>query len=256
MFRFGTQICAVFTSAKSNAVQISKSPVPDCAIPYNLITACNRAVTKYPVPNLIEGGFISDHPLTTHTMPWTHRSFWLGPLIIAVILSSLVYLFSHGRLHAIYKERFKESRRERLFLGCFGFFVTVLVVRGITLAIHYDVGPFHNVSMHGRHIHHMVWGILLLLIVGYCWLIEVGTGSADSWPLAGRITALLYGVAAALILDEFALWLNLQDVYWQRQGRESYEAMALFGSFLAVGLLGGPLFRGLFRELTGPFRKA
>jgi hypothetical protein len=184
-------------------------------------------------------------------VPWTHRSFWLGPLLIAAILTLLFLLFSHGRLHAIYTQRFKESRRERLFLGSLGFFVTALVVRGITLAIHYDVGPFHDISMHGRHIHHMVWGILLLLSVGYCWLAEIGTGSIDSWPLAGRVTALLYGVAAALILDEFALWLNLSDVYWQRQGRESYEAMAVFGSLLSMGLFGGPLFRGLWRYFTG-----
>jgi hypothetical protein len=188
-------------------------------------------------------------------MPWTHRSFWEGPLIIAAILTTLFLLFSRGRLRAIYKERFTESRRERLFLGSLGFFVTVLVVRGITLAIHYNVGPFHDVSMHGRHIHHMVWGILLLLIVGYCWLAEIGTGAQGSWPIAGRITAMLYGVAAALILDEFALWLNLSDVYWQREGRESYEAMALFGSLLALGMFGGPLFKGLIREVSRPFRK-
>jgi hypothetical protein len=84
----------------------------------------------------------------------------------------------------------------------------VLAVREITLAVHYNVGPFHDVSMHGRHIHHMVWGILLLLIVGYCWLIEMGTGLTDAWPIASRLIALLYGVAGALILDEFALWLN------------------------------------------------
>lgn len=185
-------------------------------------------------------------------MPFTHPSFWIGPGIIAAILTVLVLPFTRGRLLAIYKERFQQSRRERLFLGSLGFFVTVFVVRGITIAIHNKIGPFHDIAMHGRHIHHMVWGILLLLIVGYCWLIEVGNGAADSWPLAGRITAMMYGVAAALILDEFALWLNLSDVYWQREGRESYEAMALFGSFLAVGLLGAPLFRGLTREVTKP----
>jgi hypothetical protein len=187
-------------------------------------------------------------------VPWTHRSFWIGPLIIGAILALLVLIFSRGRLYAIYREQFGYPRRERLFLGALGFFVTVFVVRGITLAIHYDVGPFHNVSLHGRHIHHMVWGILLLLTVGYCWLMEIGTGSTGSLRFAGRLTAMLYGVAAALILDEFALWLNLSDVYWQRQGRESYEAMALFGSFLAVGLLGRPLFRRLLRELGGMFR--
>ena len=188
-------------------------------------------------------------------MPWTHRSFWEGPLIIAAILTLLFLLFSHGRLLTIYQERFPETKRERLFLASLGFFVTVFVVRGITLSIHYHVGPFHDVSMKGRHIHHMVWGILLLLTVGYCWLAEIGTGAADSWPIAGRITAMLYGVAAALILDEFALWLNLSDVYWQREGRESYEAMALFGSFLAVGLFGRSLISGLLRELRRRFQR-
>jgi len=182
-------------------------------------------------------------------LPWTHRSFWIGPLIIGSILTVLFLIFSRGRLLAIYRERFPQSKRERLFLGSLGFFVTAFVVRGITLAIHNNIGPFHDVSMHGRHIHHMVWGILLLLTVGYCWLTEIGTGAVDSWPIAGRITAMLYGVAAALILDEFALWLNLSDVYWQREGRESYEAMALFGSLLAMALFGRSLLRGLLREL-------
>jgi hypothetical protein len=62
---------------------------------------------------------------------------------------------------------------------------------------------------------------------------------------------MLYGVGAALTLDEFALWLNLKDVYWQREGRESLEAMALFGSLLSLGLFGAPLLRGIIRELTG-----
>jgi hypothetical protein len=87
------------------------------------------------------------------------------------------------------------------------------VVRGITEAIHHHLGPFHDVSLGGRHIHHLVWGILLLLLVGYGWLIEVGTGAPDSSRWAGRLMALLYGVGAALTLDEFALWLNLSDVY-------------------------------------------
>jgi hypothetical protein len=56
-------------------------------------------------------------------------------------------------------------------------------------------------------------------------------------------------------LDEFALWLNLSDVYWQREGRESYEAMALFGSLLGVGLFGHPLWKGLVREVARRFSK-
>jgi hypothetical protein len=181
-------------------------------------------------------------------MPWTHRSFWVAPLIIAAVLALLALIVSRTRLRAIYNEQFGESRRERLFLASVGFFIAVVVVRALTIAIHNDIGPFHNVSMHGRHIHHLVWGILLLLLVGYSWLIEIGTGSSDSWVWAGRLTSMLYGVAAALTLDEFALWLNLQDVYWERQGRESYEAMALFGGLLSVGVFGRSFFRGIFRR--------
>jgi hypothetical protein len=181
-------------------------------------------------------------------MPWTHRSFWIAPLIIAAVLGILVLIVSRGRLRKIYEQQLGESRRERLFLASVGFFVAVAVVRGLTLAIRYDIGPFHNVNVHGRHIHHLVWGILLLLLVGYSWLVEIGTGSRESWRWAGRLTSMLYGVAAALTLDEFALWLNLQDVYWQRQGRESYEAMALFGGLLSIGVFGRSFFRGIFRR--------
>jgi hypothetical protein len=187
-------------------------------------------------------------------MPWVHKSFWIGPLLIAGILALLWAVVSRTKLRDIYKRQFGETRRERLFLASVGFFVAVLVVRGITIAIHNDVGPFHNISMHGRHIHHLVWGILLLLLVGYTWLLEIGTGSTTSWRFMGRLTAMLYGVAAALTLDEFALWLNLEDVYWQRQGRESYEAMALFGGLLAIGIFGKPFFQGAVREITRPFR--
>jgi len=183
-------------------------------------------------------------------MPWTHRTFWIGPLIIGGILAALVTLVSGTRLRRIYNARLAESPRERLFLASLGFFTAVLVVRGITIAIRNNFGPFHDVSMGGRHIHHLVWGILLLLLSGYGWLLEVGTGTPGSLRWLGRLMSMTYGVAAALTLDEFALWLNLRDVYWEREGRESFEAMALFGGILAIGLFGHPFFHGIFRSTT------
>jgi hypothetical protein len=57
--------------------------------------------------------------------------------------------------------------------------------------------------------------------------------------------SLLYGVGAALTLDEFALWLNLKDVYWTSQGRTSIDAVILFGALLAIGAWGAPLFAAL-----------
>ena len=130
------------------------------------------------------------------------------------------------------------------------FYVTFAAVRGITHAIRAGVGPFHDVAEGGVHIHHLVWGILLLLGVGYLWLLQIGAGDAgESRPLS-RLTAVLYGIGAALTLDEFALWLDLRDVYWAREGRESVDAVLLFGALLSAALLGGPFFRALARALA------
>ena len=186
-------------------------------------------------------------------MPWTHRSFWIAPLIIAAVLAILAAIVARTRLRKMYQSQLGQTRRERLFLASVGFFVAVAVLRGITEAIHHGLGPFHDINIGDRHIHHLVWGILLLLLVGYMWLLEIGTGSGESWRWAGRFTSLIYGVAAALTLDEFALWLNLKDVYWDRQGRESLEAMGLFGALLAIGVFGKPFFRAIVSEITRPF---
>lgn len=187
-------------------------------------------------------------------MPWSHLSFWLAPLLIALVLTIFIAILRTRRIKRLYHQSFPESRRERLFLASVGFFVAVAVVRGITEAIHHHFGPFHDVSLRGRHIHHLVWGILLLLLVGYGWLVEIGSGAPDSSRWAGRLMALLYGVGSALTLDEFALWLNLSDVYWEHEGRESLEAMALFGALLSAGVFGARFFRVVGQEAVQPER--
>ncbi len=151
-------------------------------------------------------------------------------------------------LRELYRRSFREPARERLFIASVSFFVTFAVTRLITHSIRGDVGPFGDISIRGHHIHHLVWGILLLLAVGYGWLIQIGTGRGDSSHLAGRIMAVLYGMGAALTLDEFALWLNLKDVYWERQGRASIDAVTLFGALCSAGLWGGRFFRAAVRE--------
>ena len=145
----------------------------------------------------------------------------------------------------LYRFHFKSERRERLFLASLGFLFTFGIVRGITAMIRAGVGPFHNVSAGGTHVHHLVWGILLLLVVGYVWLSEIGVGS--SW--VASLTAIAFGVGAALTLDEFALWLNLKDVYWEQQGRESIDAVLIFGGLLSVGIWGGPFLREAAKEV-------
>ena len=150
-------------------------------------------------------------------------------------------------LKDLYTFHFRSERRERMFLASLSFLATFAIVRGITHAIRAGVGPFHNVTSGGLHIHHLVWGILLMLLVGYVWLLEIGVGS--SW--AASLTAIVFGVGAALTLDEFALWLNLSDVYWEQQGRVSIDAIVVFGALLSIGVWGWPFIRaliGLFRR--------
>jgi hypothetical protein len=175
-------------------------------------------------------------------------SLWLLALCgLFAFWLALVELKSH-RVLPHYGRHFREPRRERLFLASLSFFIAFALVRVLTHAIRAGRGPFHNVSMGGRHIHHLVWGILLLLTVGYGWLVQVGTGLSSGSVWMGRLMALLYGIGAALTLDEFALWLNLADVYWLPQGRASIDAVLLFGSLLSAGVWGGPFLRAATGE--------
>ncbi|TMC49829.1 MAG: hypothetical protein E6J14_06385 [Chloroflexi bacterium] len=158
-------------------------------------------------------------------------------------------LLPSDRLHELYRLHFEEARRERMFLSSTSFFAAFATARAITHAIRRGVGPFHNLSTGGHHLHHLVFGITGLLTTGYLWLLEVGTGAHGDDDALSRVTALLFGAAAALTLDEFALWLNLEDVYWAREGRESIDAVVLLGAVLSMGLWGGDFFRAVSAEM-------
>lgn len=101
----------------------------------------------------------------------------------------------------------------------------------------------------GLHIHHLVWGIVLMMLVG-----NLAIGIEP--PSPGReILAVLFGVGMGLTLDEFALWLRLKDVYWSEEGRESIDAVIVAAAFLAMTLIGLPfwidLSQALVKGLTG-----
>jgi len=168
-------------------------------------------------------------------------------LVLAVCAAGLLFL-RHPRVSGLFHEHVPDRPKRRLFLASVSFFITFLGVRTLTFCIHHSLGPFHDIAMGGRHIHHLVWGILILLLVGYGWLVEIGDGSSAGSIVMGRLMALLYGAGAALTLDEFALWLNLRDVYWAREGRASIDAVILFGALLSIGVWGGPFLRALARE--------
>jgi hypothetical protein len=143
------------------------------------------------------------------------------------------------------------ARRERAMFATLGFTIALLVTRGITTVLHKrGAGPNGGIIVGGVHIHHFVFGMVGLLLLSYIWLSLFG--SEDTPPRHWfRLTAFAYGVCSALILDEFALWLNLRDVYWQRQGRESVEALAIFGGVLLWGALIAPFARAVWRHLRG-----
>jgi hypothetical protein len=100
------------------------------------------------------------------------------------------------------------------------FGATFGITRFITHSIRSDrFSWLGNVEAGDTHIHHLVWGICLLLVAG---LLAI----AVQPPL--EVVAIVFGIGAALTLDEFALWLHLDDVYWSEQGRQSIDAVIVF----------------------------
>jgi hypothetical protein len=147
---------------------------------------------------------------------------------------------------SFYERHFSDPRRERGFLSALGFTTAFATARGITHAIRAGVGPFHNISAGGTHIHHSTFGILGLLGIGYFWTYRWGIGNHPPGSRWGsRTSATLYGIASALTLDEFALWLDLHDDYWDKQGRKSIDAVAIFAGLLTMGVAG----RSALKEL-------
>jgi len=174
-------------------------------------------------------------------------------LIFAVVMIAAILLVLHlTKLGRLIHQQIPDRPQRRLFLASVSFFITFAAVRLLVASITHHIGPFGYVEMGGRHIHHLVWGILLLLICGYAEIADVGVGDSPMAILLSRLLALSYGVGAALTLDEFALWLNLDAMaYWSRQGRESIDAVVLFGAALSMGAWGSPLFSRLFRRPVG-----
>lgn len=146
---------------------------------------------------------------------------------------------------SFYGRHFSDPRRERGFLSALGFTTAFATARGITHAIRAGVGPFQNISAGGRHIHHSTFGILGLLGVGYVWTYRLGIGGQPGSHLGSRLSAAAYGIASALTLDEFALWLDLHDDYWDKQGRKSIDAVVIFAGLLTMGVAG----RSALKEL-------
>ena len=189
------------------------------------------------------------HILSSHLFDHHVSGSKILLLFLAATTVLILLVLHYTRLGRIVHQQIPDRPHRRLLLASVSFFITFLAVRLLVASITHNIGPFGYVEMGGRHIHHLVWGILLLLLSGYGTLAEVGTQDAPLSILLSRLLSISYGIGAALTLDEFALWLNLDAMaYWSREGRESIDAVVLFGALLAIGTWGAPLFRRLGRS--------
>ena len=119
-------------------------------------------------------------------------------------------------VHAAYQDALGPRERSVLW-SWIGFTGTFAAVRALTYSIRTGRGPFHNLSVGGAQLHHYMWGIAMISGVGAAAV--TGTRRAHRHP----VTGFTYGAGLALIIDEFALLLDLEDVYWAKQGRISVD---------------------------------
>ena len=155
-------------------------------------------------------------------------------------------------VRAAYLEELSPAERAAL-LSWLGFTVTFATARGITHSIKKGDGPFRNMSTGGVHLHHYLWGIAMLTGVG-----AVAVHGDDERRRHPSVS-LSYGIGLGLIIDEFALLVDLEDVYWSTKGRLSVEAgtgvIGVGGTVMAAL----PILRRLHRSIglgRAPSREA
>ena len=177
-------------------------------------------------------------------MPGTGALFLLA--FASLVAAVLLVLLQLTRLGYLVRSTIPDRPRRRMFLASVSFLFTFVGVRILVHRIVNHEGRLQWVVIHGTHIHHLVWGILILLLVGYGWLLDLGRSHSPLSIFLSRLMSVGFGVGAALTLDEFSIWLDLEpNAYWSDAGRLNIDAIILFGALLAVGAGGAPFFRGL-----------
>jgi hypothetical protein len=114
--------------------------------------------------------------------------------------------------------------------------VSFLAIRGSARLMRSPKVPWWPGSIQtegGLHVHHLVFGIVLMLLCGFLLALRL----ESPWT---ELAAAGFGIGAGLTLDEFALWLHLEDVYWAEEGRQSVDAVivaAIVGGLVLMGFL-------------------
>lgn len=119
------------------------------------------------------------------------------------------------------------------FLVLAAFLVSFLAIRTsarLTRSVSWWPGGVQTES--GTHLHHLVWGICLMMLSGFL-AFAVALG-----PTAWHADAIAFGIGAGFAMDEFALWVHLDDVYWSDEGRQSFEAVVVATAFAALIVVG------------------
>ncbi|GAA1150434.1 hypothetical protein GCM10009664_17940 [Kitasatospora gansuensis] len=146
-----------------------------------------------------------------------------------------------------YHERIVDPGRQPLFLLLLGLIGSFLFIRFSVRMIRRGTSWWPgNVTPGGLHIHHVVFGQGLMVICGVGAFAVRGDGGALREVLAAG-----FGIGCGLVLDEFALVLHLEDVYWSEQGRTSVDAVILTVSLIGLLLLGEVPLGGFVGGVTG-----
>jgi hypothetical protein len=125
--------------------------------------------------------------------------------------------------------------KQGIFLVLVGFVVSFSFIRMSTRLMRSPRVPWWPgsiVSEGGVHVHHLVFGIVTMMIAG-----TVGLAALGESPWL-EICSLLFGVGMGLTIDEFALWVYLEDVYWAEEGRTSIDATVIAASAMMMLLVG------------------
>jgi hypothetical protein len=141
-----------------------------------------------------------------------------------------------------YRVHIVNAGKEQAFWILIAFLVTFIVVRLITHSIRAQRGRFRNVSVAGMHLHHLVPGIILVIVTGYL-------SNAVHLRATRTAVAIFFGIGAALTLDEFALWLHLKDVYWTKQGRRSIDVVVIAATLAGLVVLGSGFWSDVVRAV-------
>ena len=148
-----------------------------------------------------------------------------GPHMLQVAVSAATTTIEVTEHSASTSSRVVQFAMLCSFVGTF--VLTRLVVR----MVRSGRGPFRNVKVGDVHVHHLVPGIVIMLVTGPVEFVIAPHG------VVRTVLACVFAAGAALTLDEFALWLHLTDVYWEDRGRKSVDAVVAISGLATLGLV-------------------